>query len=252
MTDIKIENCSSLELSTRTSNLVGFYSAILTAVLTFLAFGFAMVAVPISGANCLEGCIKYPYLKTISQYPKDYLWMYLAIVMLLSYLVLMAAVHSYASQQRKIFAQIGLIFSVIAALILLADYFVQFSVVPVSLMSGETDGITLLTQYNPHGVFIALEEVGYLMMSISFLFTALVFVNKNRLDAAIRWIFFMSSVLVIISLILISIYYGLNRQDRFEVIVISISWLVLIINGVLLSIMFGRELKMNQDLMEAM
>lgn len=34
-------------------------------------------------------------------------------------------------------------------------------------MHGETEGITLLTQYNAHGIFIALEELGYLLMSLS-------------------------------------------------------------------------------------
>jgi hypothetical protein len=34
-------------------------------------------------------------------------------------------------------------------------------------MHGETEGITLLTQYNAHGIFIVLEELGYLLMSLS-------------------------------------------------------------------------------------
>ncbi len=35
-------------------------------------------------------------------------------------------------------------------------------------MKGEKEGISLLTQFNPHGIFIALKEVGYLLMSLSF------------------------------------------------------------------------------------
>ena len=56
---------------------------------------------------------------------------------------------------------------------LLGGYFVQFSMVPVSLMNGQSEGIALLTQYNPYGVFIVLEELGYLLMSLSFVFLAL-------------------------------------------------------------------------------
>jgi len=37
--------------------------------------------------------------------------------------------------------------------------------------------------------------------------------------------------------------FGIERQDRFEVIVISINWLVLIINGILLSVFFNRRFK---------
>ena len=44
------------------------------------------------------------------------------------------------------------------------------------------------------------------------------------------------------ALAVITALYGLERQDRFEVIVISINWLVLIIAGALLSIVFRRQL----------
>jgi hypothetical protein len=225
------------------SHSVGFYTAIFTVIMTMVTFGFAITAIPISGANCGELCIEYPYLNTLSQFPKDYLWMPLAIILTRSYLALMVSIHVYASSQRKIFSQIGLAFALMATMVLVGDYFVQFSVVPISLMSGETEGITLLTQYNAHGVFIVLEELGYLLMSLSFLFMAPVFVNKNRLESAIRWVFFISFLLTVVALTLISITYGLDRQDRFEVAVISIDWLVLIINGVLLSLVFKRQLK---------
>lgn len=225
------------------SNSVGFYTAIFTVIMTVITFGFAITAIPISGANCGDLCIEYPYLNTLSQFPKDYLWMPLAIILTLSYLVLMVSIHVYASNQRKIFSQIGLSFALLATMVLVGDYFVQFSVVPISLMSGETEGITLLTQYNAHGVFIVLEELGYLLMSLSFLFMAPVFINKNRLEAAVRWVFIISFLLTVLALTLISINYGLDRQDRFEVAVISIDWLVLIVNGILLSIVFKQQLR---------
>ena len=226
------------------SNLVGFYSATLTVILTFITFGFALVAIPISGANCPAQCISYPYLDTVSQFPKDYLWMIPASILILVYVILMTSIHAYAASQKKIFTQIGLTFAIVSAIILLSDYFVQFSVIPVSLMNGETEGIALLTQYNPHGVFIALEELGYLMMSLSFLIVAPAFANKGRLETAVQRIFIISFVLVIVSIALISLYYGLERLDRFEVLVITINWLVLIINGILLRIIFRRQLKL--------
>jgi hypothetical protein len=226
----------------RISHLVGFYTAIFTVIMTVVTFGFAITVIPISGANCGDLCIEYPYLNTLSQFPKDYLWMPLAIILTLSYLVLMVSIHAHAANQRKIFRQIGLSFALLATMVLVGDYFVQFSVVPISLMSRETEGITLLTQYNAHGAFIVLEELGYLLMSLSFLFMSPVFVNKNRLETDVRWVFVISFLLTVVALTLISINYGLDRQDRFEVTVISINWLVLIINGVLLSIVFKQQL----------
>jgi len=231
---------SETEISVRAANQVGFYSAILTVVLTLVTFGFAMTAIPISGANCPENCAEYPYLDTVAQYPKDFLWMPLAILMILVYVTLMVSIHAVAPGHKKIFSQIGLAFTFIAAVILVSDYFIQFSAVPMSLLNNETDGLAMLIQYNPHGVFIALEELGYLMMSLSFLFIAPVFATKERLTAAIRWTFIIGFVLVIVSLIMISINFGLDRLDRFEVVAISVNWLVLIVNGVLLGILFSR------------
>jgi hypothetical protein len=70
-----------------------------------------------------------------------------------------------------------------------------------------------------------------------------VFTGKNRLEAAIRWIFNISFILSMVFLVVVSISFGLDRQDRFEVAVISVDWLVLIINGILLGVLFKKRLK---------
>jgi hypothetical protein len=235
------------ELSSRTTYQIGFYSAILTVVLTVVTFGFAMTAIPISGANCPENCAEYPYLDTVAQYPKDFLWMPLAILTVLAYVTLMVSIHASAPDHKKIFSQTGLAFALIAAVVLVSDYFIQFSVIPMSLMTNETEGLAMLIQYNPHGIFIALEELGYLIMSLSFLFIAPVFVSKKRIAVAVRWIFVIGFVLVVASLTMISFNYGLDRLDRFEVVVITVNWLVLIVNGVLLGILFRKQLKAEND-----
>lgn len=110
-------------------------------------------------------------------------------------------------------------------------------------MNGETEGITLLTQYNAHGIFIVLEELGYLLMSLSFVFIAPVFSNSNRLENSVRWIFIGGFVLAFVALAIFSAIYGLDRQDRFEVTIISIDWLVLIVNGILLGVVFKKQLE---------
>ena len=235
------------ELSTTTSSLVGLYSAILTAIITVVTFSLAITAIPNSGAFCSENCFEYPYMDTLSQFPQDYLWMPFAMLLIVVYVVLMVSIHTYAAQHKKIYSQIGLSFALIAAGILLSNYLIQFSVVPASLMNQETDGIALLNQYNPHGIFIVLEELGYLLMSLSFLFLAPVFADQGRLASTVRWIFITGFILTMIFLAVISISYGLGRMDRFEVAVISIDWLVLIINGVLLSLLFRRQLKVKRE-----
>jgi hypothetical protein len=76
------------------------------------------------------------------------------------------------------------------------------------------------------------------MMSFTFLFLAPAFTEKRRMATVIRWIYIIAFVLAVVSFGYISIRYGMERQDRFEVIVISMNWLVLIVNGLLTSIFF--------------
>lgn len=226
-------------------NRMGFYASIFLSTITLITFGLAITAVPISGVNCPD-CLEYPYLDTLSQFPGDYLWMFPATLIILTYLIFIVSVHSIASQKNKIFSCVSIAFCIISAVVLLLCYFIQFSVIPASLMNGETDGIALLTQYNPHGIFIALEELGYLMMSFSFLFIAPVFSNNNRVEKSIRWIFISAFIMTIISFAFVTLKYGIVRKDSFEIIVIIINWFVLMINGILTGIVFKRAMQKNK------
>jgi len=241
----QVTTSNTADSVTNNANLLGFYAAILTTAVTAVTFGIAILTLPLSGPFCVGSCFNYPFTDTISRFPRDFIWMYFAILVTLIYVVLMVCIHHYASKEKKIFSQIGLSFALISATVLIIDYFIQISVIQPSLVNGETDGIAILTQYNPHGIFIALEEIGYLMMSVSFLCMAPVFSGTTRLERSIRWIFIISFILTILSLIIISILYGINREYIFEVVVIVIDWTVLIVSGILLSVVFKRAVRMS-------
>lgn len=219
---------------------LGFYSSISTVALTLITFGIAIFTPPFSGPYCKAECFAYPYLDITLRFPRDYYWMYPAMLLMISYLVLMACIHFYNKEEKKIYSFIGLLFASMATLIFLLDFFIQVSVIQPSLLKGETDGVSLLTQFNPHGIFIVLEELGYLLMATAFVFMSLVFSGKG-IKKAIKWTFISAFLLTIISFIGYLIAYGINREYRFEVVSISISWLVLIITGILLAILFKQK-----------
>ena len=135
-------------------------AALLTSALVVVTFAFALRAIPLSGANCPGDCVEYPYLDTASQFPRDYLWMPLAMVLMLTYAALMTSIHVNAPAEKKAFSQFGHSLALIAAAVLLADYYIQFTVIPVSLMNNETEGLAAIIQYNPHGVFSGTGGVG--------------------------------------------------------------------------------------------
>jgi hypothetical protein len=206
----------------------------LMALATLVTFAIALTAVPVAGAFCPEDCIGYPYHDAAGRFPGDYLWMFAAMVQLLLYAAVFTSLAEAAPGPRRHWGLFARSAALLATGILLANYFVQVSVLPVSLAAGETEGLPALTQYNPHGAFIALEELGYLLMTLSFACMAPAIGGR---DAASRWIrrlFAGGAGTVAVALVAIALAYGLERQDRFEVVVISVDWLVLLITGVLL------------------
>ncbi|NLF50110.1 MAG: hypothetical protein GX577_03150 [Leptolinea sp.] len=220
---------------------VGFHSSWLLAVSTTLAFALGMMAIPPAGPYCPANCMSYPFPDILQYFPRDYFWMYASIIQLCVFIVFMVANHFNTAVEKKIFSSISLSFTIITATVLMVDYFVQFSVVPISVMHGQTEGIPLLTQYNGHGVFIALEELGFTIMSLAFFFLALSISDQGRMDKVVRWILFTPLLVNIVAFIVYSVQYGLYRDYRYEVVAITINWLVSIVAGVLLSIRYRRE-----------
>ncbi|MGC1389957.1 MAG: hypothetical protein WA816_02880 [Bacteroidales bacterium] len=222
------------------------------ALLAIVTFGIAICTPPVSGPFCKGSCIMYPFADIIARFPGDYIWMYSALLMLAVFLLFIVSIHQYAPDNKKIYAMLGLSFSIASVVVLMSDYFVQISVVQPSLVNGETEGIALLTQYNPHGVFIALEEIGYIMMSIAFISLVPVFSGAGKLKGAIRWIFIISFFLIIITFFLISLKYGIKREYRFEVAAITIDWMALIVSGILIGILFRHEWRDSINLQSAL
>lgn len=218
-----------------------FYAALSTSIATAVTFIIAVLTPPLSGPWCKSGCLEYPYLNIASRFPRDYYWMYPAMLLSIVFIVLMASIHQYAAESKKVYSLSALVFAAISSATLLIDYFTQVSVIQPSVLKNEADGISLLSQYNPHGIFIGLEEVGYVLMGLALFCTVPVFSKRNRLEKSIRLIHFTSFLLTVLAFSLISLVYGINREYRFEVAVITIDCITLSISGILLSRLFNQN-----------
>lgn len=226
-------------------NKFSFYIALATTFLTIITFSIAISTPPLSGPFCKAGCFEYPYLDIASRFPRDYYWMFAALLLFSVFPVLMVCIHFFTSPDRKFFSFLGVVFSSFSSVILLTNYFLQVSVIQISLINNETDGVSILSQFNPHGIFIALEELGFILMSVSLFLTAFSFNKKNSLENSIRWIYILNFILGMLFLALILFVFGLKR----EVITISLNWLSLIISGTLLSRLFYREMYKQRKLL---
>ena len=73
---------------------LGLWVAIWTAVLAAISLVMAVTTLPRSGPYCQSGCVGYPYTDAAAFVPRDYLWIYPAIVLTLLALVLVECIHS--------------------------------------------------------------------------------------------------------------------------------------------------------------
>ena len=231
---------STMTERTGLADRIGFWAAILTAALAAVSFGVAVTTPPRSGPFAAPGsAIPYPYTTAAQFVPRDFLWMYPALLMMLAFVVLATCVRERAPDGRKVFGTIGLSLALASFTIIAIDYFIQLRTVQPALLRGEWDGLAILSQYNPHGVFIALEELGFLAMGLSFAFLALV-LGSSRLERVTRWVYLASSALIVAAFVGMSWYFGFGLEYRFEVTAISLGWLTLMISGILLAFVFRR------------
>ena len=77
------------------------------------------------------------------------------------------------------------------------------------------------------------------MMGLSFAFLALA-LGSSRLERVTRWVYLLSSALMVAAFVGMSWYFGFGLEYRFEVAAISIGWLTLMISGLLLAFVFRR------------
>ena len=219
---------------------LGFWAAFLLAILSAASFALGITTPPRSGPFCAALCIPYPFTDAAQFVPRDYFWFIPGVLLTPVFVVVTACIHSVVPAHNRHLSLIGLCFASIAAGLVSADYFVQFQVVAPSLLRGETSGLALFTQYNPHGLFIALEDLGYLMLCVAFLFAGVALSRGRRLESATRWIFIFSAILGFASFLGITWRFGLQIEYRFEVAIITITWITLLANGVILTFQFRR------------
>lgn len=219
---------------------LGFWSAILTALCAAVGLGLGITTPVRSGPNCTSHCLTYPYTDSAAFVPRDYLWMYPALLLALSFMVLVACIYHTARAEQKLWSRLGLSFATIAAAVLTANYFIQLAVVQPSLLAGETAGLAPFVMYNPHGILLALEDLGYLIMGVAFVFTGLAVAGRGRLDRAARWLFLVGGLATVGIFIGLSFVYREELADKFEIIAITIDWTVLIVGGLLWGVLFRR------------
>jgi hypothetical protein len=214
---------------------LGSILALTTTIVGLLALVSGLTTPPRSGPFCRTACLGAPYTDAAAFVPRDYWWLYPQSLLVLLVLGLLVCIHQAAAATARVFSGIAVALGAVAAAALLVDYAVQLAVVQPSLLRGETAGLSLWSQYNPHGVFIALENLGYLLLGLALLALAAVFTGQSRLDRGLRWLFLAGGALTVAALPALAVGYRADLEYRYEVAAIGLTWVTLIAGGPLLT-----------------
>lgn len=104
-----------------------FYTSLATLIITLITFVIAFFTPPYSGPFCkAEKCYEYPYSDIASRFPRDYYWIYPAMILIVAYVALLSSIHQYASEDKKIYSRVGFGFALITATVFLIDFFCKF------------------------------------------------------------------------------------------------------------------------------
>lgn len=110
-----------------------------------------------------------------------------SLLLAISFIVLMAVIHRYVPEEKKLWSLIGLSFAIVYSVMASINYNIQGAAVLQSLTAGETRGIAMFLPDNPHSVFNALAN-SYVYMALAMFFTAFAF-EGSRLKQWIRYLF---------------------------------------------------------------
>lgn len=168
---------------------VGFWSALL-ATLFSIGYGIAVIVMMIS--SLLAAADTPPGWRGIESFvasfqPIQMLPLIPSLLLAQAFVVLMVSLHYYASPDKKIWSHLGIAFTLIYAVMASINYVLQLTVVRLSILNKETDGLAMFVMGNPHSVSWGLAYA-YLFMNLAMLFAAQVF-GGSLLEKRIRLLF---------------------------------------------------------------
>lgn len=209
--------------------------SLVLAISALLALVVALVmAPPRSGPFCRgDDCITYPYTDAAAHVPNDYIWMYFAVVMSLAFLAWVVCVVGRNPASISAAGIMAVVLAAIATTVLLLAYGVQLLVMQPSLLKGESEGLSPWSQYNAHGIFIALESLGYWIAGLALLSLAVTVARSTRTTRWLRGISLLAGMATVLLLPIMGLIYRSDLEYRYEVAAIAILWPAFVVLGLI-------------------
>ena len=180
-------------------NQIGFWSAVL-ATLFSIGYGISVIAMMISAlATVTETPSGWSGIESFvaSFQPIQMLPLIPSLLLAPTFIVLMVSIHYYAAPDKRIWSHLGIEFALIYAVMASINYITQLTIVRLSILNNETDGLAMFVMGNSHSTFWALASA-YAFMNLAMLFAAPVFYGGS-LERTIRWLFYANGATAVVT-----------------------------------------------------
>ncbi len=174
---------------------LGFWSAVIAALLVIL------IDVGMIASNIL-----YPIttITNIDAYAASFSSMQMlpfvpSLVLAPVFVIFMLSIYHTASEDKKIWGQLGLAFGVVCSAILSLHYYIQLTVVQQGLLNNQLVGLWQFVTPNPYSFFWTFAALGYGFMGFALLCVAPLFAEK--IDRPIKWLFIANGIIGIAFLV---------------------------------------------------
>lgn len=175
---------------------------------------------------------------SVLSYPLDEILIYgTSLCIVLPYILAILALHYVTPDEKKFWSHAALVFSILYAVFVTANYVVQLATVIPAKLKGASDEIRILEQ-TPHSLFWDFDALGYIFMGLATLIAIPVF-DKHGFQKWVR-ISFLANACVTP---LISIVYFYPTYSN-KLLVLGYPWAITApMSMLLLAIMFRKNYK---------
>lgn len=108
-------------------------------------------------------------------------------------LIFMVCLYKKAPDSQKILGLLAMVFGIIYVSQISYNYYMQMTAIRLSIKNGILEGITPFAFGNLNSTFWSLETLGYTFLSMSMIFSGLLF-KGSKVRAVVRWIFLVNGI----------------------------------------------------------
>lgn len=172
----------------------------------------------------------------VLRYPLDAILIFgFSLCIVIPFMLEMLALHYIAPTEKKFWSHAALIFTVLYAAFVTANYVVQLATVIPMTIQGASAEILILSQ-TPHSLFWDFDAIGYIFMGLATLFAVPIF-EKQGFQRWVRYSFLAHSL---VTPLIVFVYFYSNFSEK--LLLIGMPWAITApLSMLLLAIMFKKN-----------